>query len=61
MKTYSIDELCGMAWHNAISDTITVMCRVIHDRSLNFRNNWKEAEQYAQTNGLRFDIDGNLI
>lgn len=60
MKTFTIGELCGMAWHSAIENVIERLSRrsfaIIH-----FNNYWKQAEIYARENKLRFDVDGNII
>ena len=59
MKTYSITELCGMAWHSAIENVIEILSRhsfeIIH-----FGNGWQKAEYYAMKNDLRFDVNGDI-
>ena len=60
MKEYTIMELCGAAWHSAIENVIEILSRrsfaIIH-----FGNGWEKAEHYAMKNGLRFDVNGNII
>lgn len=57
MESMKITELCGLAWHDAITNVGKKLGMKYHDTWIN----WKSIEKLAQRLDLRFDWNGDIL
>lgn len=57
MESMKITELCGEAWHDAITNVGKELGMKYHDTLIN----WKSIEKLAQRLDLRFDWNGDIL